>query len=255
MSFSSYLHTFHFSRNQVSLQFSSISITVHECKNKYRGKIHKSCGKWTSVFTFRREGILTVEAGICIALFMFASLSLMSLFQVTETYMKKQHAITQTAKKQSVFVESRDAVDIDISYGYKPSFMLMSGMNMPLHHKVYIKCWTGYKPKASGTDAGEDKKVYYVTDYESVYHTSKECSHLKLSIRLVHESALSGTVNGSGGYYTPCEKCGKCQNISGNCYVTEEGRRYHTSLSCSGLKRTVYQVTDVHGLSPCSRCG
>lgn len=257
MSFSIFLHTLSFFRNQVSLQFSSISMTAQECKYKHRysGKIHKSCRKRTSALAFRREGILTVEAGMCIALFMFAALSLMSLFQMTEDFAEKQYALTQSARKQSLCIEGKDAVEIDVLHRYKPAMLMFGEFALPLRHKVYIKYWTGYKPVEKTGDASDNPTIYYVTDYESVYHTTKACSHLQLSIRLIHLNRADSTVNVGGKNYTPCEKCGGAANISGNYYVTDEGGRYHTSLSCSGLKRTIHQITDIQGMSPCSRCG
>lgn len=258
MSFSIYMHTLFFSKKQiskkqVSLQFSSV--TVHECKNKYKGEIHKPCTERASVLAFRREGILTVEAAVCIALFMFAALSLLSLFQTTEAFFKKQQILTQTARKISICSPAEDVTEFDVSYRFKPTFLILVNAAVPFHHKVYIKSWTGYKPAGGTEDGSGDKKVYYVTDFESVYHTSRECTHLRLSIQMVNKSMLGMSGSGQGSRYTPCEKCGGDANISGNYYVTEEGSRYHNSLSCPGLKRTIYEVTDVHGLSACSRCG
>ena len=39
-------------------------------------------------------------------------------------------------------------------------------------------------------------------------------------------------------------------------YITNDGDRYHNSLSCSGLKRTIFEVPflEVAGKSKCSRC-
>lgn len=252
MSFSINLCTLLFSKQYISkkqrsLQFSSI--TVHECKNKHRGKIHKSCKERTSVPAFRREGILTIEATICITFFMLAALSLMALFQTTAAFSEKQMALVETARKQSVYVRAEDKVHIDFSYNLKPSLLTLAAVKIPMHHEVYIKSWTGYEPVQSEDEKQQGKRIYYVTDFESVYHTTRECTHLKLSVHMV-----SGNGSGVSGY-TPCEKCGKQTNISGNYYVTEEGSRYHTSLACPGLKRTIYEVTDIYGLSPCSRCG
>lgn len=60
-----------------------------------------------------------------------------------------------------------------------------------------------------------------------------------------------------GGIYHLCERCGWMPGNDGNCYVTDYGDRYHTSLSCSGLKRKVYTVplSEVKGKGACSKCG
>ena len=71
---------------------------------------------------------------------------------------------------------------------------------------------------------------------------------------------LSKSANGSlrnvyREKYHPCEICGK--KASGTVYITTDGNRYHSTLECSGLKRTVHkkELGDVGDLRPCSRCG
>ena len=91
-------------------------------------------------------------------------------------------------------------------------------------------------------------KYVYVTDNRDVYHESRACTHLTLSIH----TASRKTAKSKG--YTACEFCGnKCTETV---FVTDEGRRYHSDKNCSGLKRTVYRVklSETGGLPGCSRC-
>lgn len=91
-------------------------------------------------------------------------------------------------------------------------------------------------------------KYVYITDNRDVYHESRMCTHLKLSVHTV--SYKFAEKNG----YTACEFCGdKCGNTV---YVTDDGLRFHSTESCSGLKRSVYRVklSEVKGLPGCSRC-
>ena len=83
---------------------------------------------------------------------------------------------------------------------------------------------------------------------------ARSCTHLTLSITLAGRDEVEGLRNASGGRYSPCEKCGG--DGSGIVYVTNEGDRYHNTIECSGLKRTVRCVplSEAGGRSPCSRC-
>lgn len=111
--------------------------------------------------------------------------------------------------------------------------------------------WIGDITLGDGT---EDEKWVYITPAGAAYHTTNQCPYLDLSIRMVSSDQLSGLRNASGGKYRSCESCGKKEHMV---YVTDYGDRYHSSLSCSGLKRTVYMVkiTDVGGRHLCSKCG
>ncbi len=115
-----------------------------------------------------------------------------------------------------------------------------------------IKAWTGYEKEGFGNS---DDETVYITETGVVYHKDYQCTYLKLSIRAVQTSQVETLRNTSGGKYYPCEHCSR--GVSGAVYITDNGDRYHSSLSCSGLKRTVYAVplSEAVGKGMCSRCG
>lgn len=116
-----------------------------------------------------------------------------------------------------------------------------------------VRCWVGFRGRESAGTKGEE--VVYVTEYGTVYHRSLECRHLKLSIRQVGKEEVEALRNGDGGKYYPCERCRKSD--SAFVYITAEGNRYHESLSCSGLSRSIrtVRISETGGLPPCSVCG
>lgn len=118
--------------------------------------------------------------------------------------------------------------------------------------KMRIKAWVGYEKPGFGKD---DDKTVYVTGTGLVYHMDYHCTHLELSIHMVSPDELKGLRNSSGGKYYPCEHC--MRDKGSGVYITDTGDRYHSSLSCSGLKRTIYAVpmSEVVGKGACSRCG
>ena len=94
-----------------------------------------------------------------------------------------------------------------------------------------------------------------VTENGEVYHTFSDCTHIDLSISAVGISAVGNLRNENGGRYSACEKCPD-ENGTDTVYITQYGDRYHSSLSCSGLKRSVrlVEISKAEGLSECERC-
>ena len=89
-----------------------------------------------------------------------------------------------------------------------------------------------------------------------VYHRDLGCPYLELSIKGVGADAVTTVRNQNGEKYTACERCVK-GNGTGLLFVTEYGNKYHGSLTCSGLKRTIQAVSihEVAGKGVCSKCG
>lgn len=95
--------------------------------------------------------------------------------------------------------------------------------------------------------------MVYVTEYESVYHTSESCTHLDLSVHRGIKTQVEQKRNEYGGKYHACERCG---GDSALVYYTEKGDCYHSQASCSGLKRTVRLVkkSEIQAYIQCERC-
>ncbi|MCR5701176.1 MAG: hypothetical protein K6G76_03405 [Lachnospiraceae bacterium] len=120
---------------------------------------------------------------------------------------------------------------------------IIGSFHMPRSIKVRQKAFLGY-----GKEDGNEADYYvYVTPNESVYHLSRGCSHLNISVE---------ERNGHGRM-EPCAFCKNKKVESGKVYIAKTGDVYHTNPHCLGLKRTVMRVrkSSVGGLSPCTRCG
>lgn len=148
-------------------------------------------------------------------------------------------------------VDERD-VCINAVYEVKLPVRMFGITTISAGNRVRSRRWVGYDPHE-----GEDGSGYvYVTPYGRVYHTSTSCAYLDLSIHTVSQAMVSSLRNASGAKYYACPICkGKGATL----YVTDYGKNYHSSLSCSGLKRTVYKMkraeAEAKGLGGCSKCG
>lgn len=168
-------------------------------------------------------------------------------------------AVKNTSFLLSSFLKENDMIHLVMTYQVKAP---VGGIRLPgilFIQRASVRGWTGRKGSEGtkeGTGTGENEnQMVYVTEHGTVYHTDLQCTHIKLSIRQVEKDALTDLRNGSGEIYHSCEKCG---NDAGSLvYITNEGNRYHSSLECSGLKRTVKEVSleEAGQLRPCSKCG
>lgn len=121
---------------------------------------------------------------------------------------------------------------------------LLGEITVPLTNQIKQKAFVGYSEEEQEVDT-----YVYITPEQSVYHTTRNCTHLSLSVR----SAAGSQKNN----YTPCSFCGRRKNTTGKIYISRTGNVYHNNPNCSGLKRTVKRVKkkEAGGLGPCSRCG
>lgn len=151
---------------------------------------------------------------------------------------------------RSTFFEQDGYLDLIVTYDVHVPFLLLDTVTIPQLQRCYVRGWIG---------EGEQKaeQIVYVTQSGTVYHLSEQCSHLKLTIQEIAPAQLPAARNNGGGKYVPCEKCGKKALEGGKYFITREGECFHTTRSCSGLKRSVLviPISKVGKRTLCKRCG
>lgn len=130
-------------------------------------------------------------------------------------------------------------------------FFHMKGI--PMEQTASSRKWIGMNPEQKG----RGESYVYVTEYGTVYHTSKNCSVLDLSVRSCNPIEISSLRNKNGHKYYECNQCADSKADMQILYITDYGTSYHTNPSCSSLKRTVYQIplSEVGGRQKCKKCG
>ena len=155
----------------------------------------------------------------------------------------------------SSFLNGDESIDLVVTYRVQSQVPLFSFGSPRIQQRGCVRAWTGrgFREYAS-EDKSEGRKTIYVTEHGSVYHQSKNCPHLKLSIRQVSKGAVEKLRNRYGAKYYAC---GCCKSGTGaDVYITNTGNRYHADASCSGLKRTIRLMDSsmAENLPPCSKC-
>lgn len=248
----------------------------------------------TSVFT-SFNGSITIEAAMAVPVFFFAVLCLLYLFEIMAVQTAVQSGLFYAGKvamqesyplsvvipgeieedvvkaigakrlDRSIVTGGSGGIDCSKTYmspatgigklvaEYKVSLPVpvFSIREIKRTESIRIKAWTGYEKESFGTGSEE---TVYVTENGLVYHKDYHCTYLDLSIRMVNTSDLDELRNADGGKYYACSLCHGGNET--NVYITDDGNKYHSSLSCSGLKRTVYAVplSEVIGKGGCVRC-
>lgn len=152
------------------------------------------------------------------------------------------------------FLESNtdgDIYEIIVTYRVSPMTEILGFQKFRMGNRYYGHLWNGYEIPG----AGDDGEYVYVTEDSEVYHTSRACTHLRLSVQPVEITAVPKG-------YRPCEKCmgGESDDFAlenSIYYICTEGEKYHCRRDCPGLKRTVYCIVkeEAEGYRECSRCG
>lgn len=156
---------------------------------------------------------------------------------------------------ESSIWETDGRFELLVTYEVSPLTDMAGFRSFRMANRYYGHLWNGYR--ISGTaEQGVEQQYVYITDTGQVYHTDRECTHLKLSVRQVGLSEACAATNANGRRYVSCEKCARGGSRE-RVYITSEGDCYHFEKECPGLKRTIYTVplNDVGDRRLCMRCG
>lgn len=157
---------------------------------------------------------------------------------------------------RSSVMQQDDCIDLIAEYRIEPPVPLMGYRQRTMFNRMRTRAWTGYDGAVNGTDSSvTQEEIVYITPDGGVFHRSRACSYLKLSIAAASKSFLDTQRNQDGDKYYPCGECGRY--CGSTVYITDYGNRYHATLGCSGLKRTVMAVpiTETGSRGACSKCG
>lgn len=152
---------------------------------------------------------------------------------------------------ETEILNDSDEVKLVLTYQVKPAISILPFPYARMANIFYGRAWTGYDVAS----ADSTSKVAYITKYGEVWHSTPDCSHLKLSIQKVTAGEVNSYKNRWGEGYVKCSIC-----VSGATpevlYITQDGDCFHYKESCAGLTRNVITIAweEREKYRACSRC-
>ncbi len=142
-------------------------------------------------------------------------------------------------------------IQVQASYTLRSPVPFFQMLMKPGITKIRVRKFNGYYNHMSGEYTDGD--MVYRTKFGRVYHTRLDCYHLCINITDPDKvKKIMKSIR-----YKKCDKCIRKGSIPEQLYITKEGDCYHSTMDCSGLKRTVEMVPveSVEGKRICSECG
>ncbi|MBO4652512.1 MAG: hypothetical protein J5649_04260 [Lachnospiraceae bacterium] len=150
---------------------------------------------------------------------------------------------------------------LTVSYRFAPVSKLPVLGSMPIVQRTSARSFFGLEREVlhdEEDEEEEEEEMVYVSARGTVYHRKTTCSFIKLSVRQIEFTEVAAARNKDGEIYRPCEFCCR-QSVGSEVFITDYGNRYHTTLSCGELKRTIQSMTlaeaQEKGLRACKKCG
>lgn len=154
---------------------------------------------------------------------------------------------------KSEILRSDSKIKLVVSYKIKNPFDIFGTGAVNVEESFVANAWLG-EDHIQRQKGNSSEESVYITVSGKVYHKDRACTYLNVSVNPISRANIENTRNKSGGKYYPCEKCGSGNSLQ--LYITDYGERYHTSINCSNLKRTVIKIPleKTDGRKPCSKC-
>lgn len=156
-------------------------------------------------------------------------------------------------------MDGKDDIDIIVRYRVSLPIKLFQIGDMRMIQRVRVRAWTGVQKEAlyrKSDESASEETIVYVTTTGTVYHTSKDCSHIKLSVRSV-SGIPTDITNDNGHTYSQCESCchGELDPLA-TYYITSDGIKFHTVVNCSRIKRNITEIrlSEIGERRKCKRC-
>lgn len=235
---------------------------------------------------------LTVEAAFVVPVFLFAILQILSLFDIYKLQSHIESALHQSARKMAVYgyanedtgvlsllyvrgqiksavkteyclagmsvakskVMENDRIDLVADYQIKPVFFNAPFVGFWVENRCLIRAFTGYDNAKGDISQQDGEELVYITEKGESYHRDYQCSALTVTVSCVPLAEAGNQRNYTGAKYYACTYCGK---KAGNVvYITNYGNRYHGTILCRELKRSVMSVpiSKVAGRRACKKC-
>lgn len=155
---------------------------------------------------------------------------------------------------RSEIMEEDECIDLVAEYKIEPLSLIMGFDEFAMYNRMRTRAWTGYDNSKALSHKEDKEELVYITPEGEVYHKSRGCTYLKLTISAVDMDFLKTMRSEDGSIYYSCESCGSKAN--GTVYITNYGNRFHSTISCSKLKRTIITVpiSKTGGRGACKKC-
>lgn len=205
-------------------------------------------------------GNLTAEAAIVLPLFLYAIINLLSLILMFRDFSEEEARLHQLGRSLSLLAHGRETDEPDVRLmkvtRESAPIPIVSFPSAAIVNGCVMHKWIGYDLQKEGIERGPDgEELVYVTRSGRAYHRDRSCIYLNPSVRMLPREQAEGAQNTEGRRYTACEICG---GGSAMVYVTDYGQRYHSTITCGGLKRTIDGIplseAIASGRHACPRC-